>query len=103
MARHSLRIFPVALFLFALILTGKLTAHSDSSALNSGQGAHRGVFDASYRSNSPTHKVVIQATETALRDSILAEGGSVVEDYGAFVLMKAPAASAYRVSVESTS
>ena len=103
MARHSLRIFPVALFLFALILTGRLTAHSDSSALNSGQRAKRLVFDASYRSNSPTHKVVIQATETALRDSILAEGGSVIEDYGAFVLMKAPAASADHVSVESTS
>jgi subtilisin family serine protease len=103
MARHSLRIFPVALFLFALILTGKLTAHSDSSTLHSGQHTNRGVFDASYRSNSPTHKVVIQANETALRDSILAEGGSIVEDYGAFVLMRAPAASADRVSVESTS
>jgi len=47
--------------------------------------------------------VVIQANETALRDSILAEGGSIVEDYGAFVLMRAPAASADRVSVESAS
>ena len=103
MARHSLRIFPVALFLFALILTGKLTAHSDSFTVNSNQRANRGVYDASYRSSSPTHKVIIQANEPALRDSILAEGGSIVEDYGAFVLMRAPASSADRVSIESTS
>lgn len=103
MARHSLRIFPIALFLFALILTGKFTAHSDSSTPHSRQPANRGVYDASYRSNSPAHKVVIQANEPALRDSILAEGGSIVEDYGAFVLMRAPASSADRVSIESTS
>lgn len=103
MARHSLRIFPVALFLFALILTGKFAAHSDSSTAHSVERANSGVFGASYRSNSSTHKVIIQATESAMRDSILAEGGSVLEDYGAFVLMKAPAASAERVSVESMS
>jgi hypothetical protein len=103
MARHSLRIFPVALFLFALILSGKLTAHSDSSSLHSNQRANRGVFNAAYRSNSQTHKVIIQANEPALRDSVLADGGSIIEDYGAFVLMRAPAASADRVSIESTS
>lgn len=98
MARHSLRIIPVLLFLIALILTGKFTAHSDSS----NPPETRKLFDASYRSNSPTHKVVIQAGDTALRDSTLSEGGSIVEDYGAFVLMRAPAASADRVGVEST-
>jgi hypothetical protein len=47
--------------------------------------------------------VIVQSTEPALRDSILADGGTVVEDYGAFVLMRASEVSADRVSLESTS
>jgi subtilisin family serine protease len=99
MVKLSLRIIPLALFVSGLILAGKLTAHSDST----NQHNHRAVYDASYRSQSPTHKVIVQASDQALRDSILAEGGSIIEDYGAFVLMRAQAASAERVSIESTS
>jgi len=61
------------------------------------------IFDASYRSRSSNHKVIVQASEPELRDSILAEGGSVIEDYGAFTLMSAPDVSASKVSLLSVS
>ncbi len=99
MARHFHRITPIALFVFALMFVGKFGAHSDSSE----QRNNRPVFDASYRSHSSSHKVIVQANEPELRDSILAEGGSIIEDYGAFVLMSAPREAADRVSFQSAS
>jgi len=86
-----------------LILAGRLTTHSAAHSDSTNQHAHRAAYDASYRTNLAAHKVIVQANEQALRDSILADGGSIIEDYGAFVLMKAPAASAERVTIESTS
>lgn len=80
------------------MFAGKFGAHSDSS----GPRKNRPVFDASYRSRSSSHKVIVQANEPGLRDSILAEGGSVIEDYGGFVLMNAPRDAADRVIVQSS-
>ncbi len=97
MARPILRITTIALFIFALMFAGKFGAHSDSSI---GRG-NRPVFDASYRSHSAAHKVVVQANEPELRDSILSQGGSIIEDYGAFVLMSATRAAADGVSTQS--
>jgi hypothetical protein len=77
---------------------GRFAAHSDSSAPQN----DRKVFDASYRSRSSHHKVVVQANEPELRDSILTEGGSLIEDYGGFALMSAPRNAADRVSIQST-
>lgn len=99
MARHFHRITPIALFVFALMFVGKFGAHSDSSEPRN----NRRAFDASYRSRSSSHKVIVQANEPELRDSILAEGGSIIEDYGAFVLMSAPREAADRVSLQSAS
>jgi len=99
MARHLNRIAPIALFVFALMFAGKFGAHSDSSEQRSSK---RPVFDASYRSRSSNHKVIVQANDSKLRDSILAEGGSIIEDYGAFALMSAPRDAADRVNVQST-
>jgi len=99
MARHFLRITTIALFVFALIFVGKLGAHSDSTP----QRRDRPVFDASYRSQLSTHKIVVQANEAELRDSILSQGGSIIEDYGAFTLMSAPRASADSVGTQSVS
>jgi hypothetical protein len=98
MARHLHRITPIALFIFALMFVGKFGAHSDSSE----QRINRPVFDSSYRSRSSNHKVIVQANEPELRDSILAEGGSIIEDYGAFVLMSAPRDAADHVTVQSS-
>jgi subtilase family protein/Big-like domain-containing protein len=97
MARQLHRITPIALFVFALMVAGTFGAHSDSS----GQRTNRPVFDASYRSRSSSHKVIVQANEPELRNSILASGGSIIEDYGAFVLMSAPGEAADRVSLQS--
>ena len=81
------------------MFVGKFGAQSDSISKPSAQ---RPVFDASYRSHTDSHKVLVQAKEPELRDSIIADGGSVIEDYGAFLLMSAPGASAERVSLQST-
>src|SRR6185437_12224369 len=100
MARHFHlhRLAPISLFILALMFAGNFGAHSDSSERN-----NRPVFDASYRSHSSSHKIIVQANEPQLRDSILADGGSVIEDYGAFVLMNAPREAAERVSLLSAS
>src|SRR5713101_7709166 len=99
MARQYHRITPIALFIFALMFVGKFSAHSDSSV----QRTNGPVFDASYRSGSSNHKVIVQANKPELRDAILAEGGSIMQDYGAFVLMSAPRAAADMVSIRSAS
>ncbi|HSE37218.1 MAG TPA: S8 family serine peptidase, partial [Blastocatellia bacterium] len=99
MARHLHRMTFVLLFVFALFFVGKFGAQSDSSE----HSGNRRVIDTSYRSRSSSHKVIVQANEPALRDSILAEGGSIVEDYGAFVLMSVTRDAAERVNVQSAS
>ena len=95
---HLHRITAISLFILALMFVGKFGAHSDSSERN-----NRPVFDASYRSHSTSHKVIVQANEPEVRDSILAEGGSIIEDYGAFILMNAPREAADRVALQSAS
>jgi hypothetical protein len=97
MTRHFLRATSIVLFAFASMFAGRFAAHSDSSS----QKPSQPVYDASYRGHSAVHKVIVQVTEPALRDSILASGGSIVEDYGAFVLMQAPREAADRVGIES--
>ena len=99
MTRNFLRITPITLFVLALMFAGKFSVNSDSSEHRNS----RRVFDASYRSRSSKHKVIVQANEPELRDSILAEGGSIMEDYGAFVLMSSPGETADRVSTQSVS
>lgn len=97
MARHFLRTTPTLLFISALILAGRYQAHSDST-----EPRGRQVYDSSYRSHSLNHKVIVPATEPETRDAILAGGGSVLEDYGEFVLMNAPATATQRISLESS-
>ncbi len=99
MARNLYRLAAIALFAFGLMFAGKFGAYSDSSAPQH----NRTTFDASYRSRSFTHKVIVQANEQVFRDSILADGGSIIEDYGAFVLMSAPRAVGDSVSTRSAS
>src|SRR4030095_13543734 len=99
MTRYFLRITPIALFVFALLFAGKFGVNSDSTEHRNS----RRIFDASYRSHSSSHKVIVQANEPELRDSILAEGGSLIEDYGAFVLMSSPREAADRISTQSAS
>ena len=97
MSRQILRTTAIVLFVFASISAGRLAAYSDSSS----RMFSKHVYDASDRSHSQVHKVIVQANEPALRDSILASGGSILEDYGAFVLMQAPEDAADRLTVES--
>ena len=96
MARHFLRLTPIAGFFVALVITAGFSARSDSSS-----HATKPVYDASYRSRSSIHKVIVQANDNTLRESILAAGGRVVEDYGAFALMSAPSGAASKVAAQS--
>lgn len=100
MARFKLHLTCVSFFILVVMFSGRLSSHSDSSR---DRNRRPPVFDSSYRSQSARHKVIVQANDRELHDSILAEGGSVIEDYGAFALMSAPDTSADRVSIQSVS
>jgi hypothetical protein len=80
-----------------LTYAGRFQARSDSV-----QREGRRVFDASYRSRTSMHKVIVGAQGQAARETILAEGGRVIEDYGAFVLMSAPDAAAERLALQAS-
>src|SRR5262245_61291699 len=98
MTRYLFRIAPIIVFGFAVVFFDRVPAHSDSLT----ERRTDVVYDASYRSHSPTHKVIVQSTQNELRDSILAEGGQVLVDYGAFTLMSAPLSSAERVCIQAS-
>lgn len=100
MARFKFHFISITLFFLALIFAGRFPAHSDSSKNSK---ISRPVYDASYRSSSTAHKVIVQANERELRDSILREGGSIIADYGAFALMSAPGDTGNQVSLQSVS
>ena len=99
MARPFHRLATLTISIFAIMFVGKFGAHSDSTTK---PRVEQPVFDASYRSHSASHKVLVQEKDSELRDAIIAEGGSVTEDYGAFLLMSAPGYVADRVSIQST-
>jgi subtilisin family serine protease len=98
MARFKLNLTCLSFFILAIMFSGPFSSRSDSTSVQI-QKPH--IFDSSYRSRSSNHKVIVRATEPELRDTILAEGGAVVEDYGAFVLMSAPDTSAAMVMLQS--
>jgi subtilisin family serine protease len=99
MARHFHRFLTLAISIFAIMFVGKFGAQSDST---SKPRVERPVFDASYRSHTATHKALVQAKEPELRDAIIAEGGSLIEDYGAFSLMSASGTTAEQMILQST-
>jgi subtilisin family serine protease len=94
MSRKLFQFTLVSIFIFGILLAGRFPTHSDSSERVRGP-----IFDASYRSRSVTHKVIVQAGDHELRASILAEGGSVLEDYGGFELLAASSESANHLVV----
>lgn len=98
MARFKIHLISVTLFFLALISAGRFPARTDSSQTSK---ARRPVYDASYRSPSTAHKVIVQASERQLRDSILQAGGSVIADYGDFALLSAPGDASNQVSIQS--
>ena len=89
MSRKLFHFTSALIFIFGILLAGRFPTHSDTS-----KSAGRPIFDSSYRSRSATHKVIVRATEPELRASILAQGGSVLADYGSFELLAAPSESA---------
>jgi hypothetical protein len=94
----SVRLASIAVFASAVIFFGGLAASSKSA---SNHKARSLAIDTNYRSRAASHKVIVYANEQELRDLILAAGGSVIEEYGAFSLMNAPASAAEQVSAQS--
>jgi hypothetical protein len=91
----------VAFLAFALFFAGQLPAESNSS---SDQISKPSFESASYRSRqAPNHKVLVYAHEQDIRDRVLAEGGSLIEDYGAFSLLSAPSQIADFITTEGRS
>jgi hypothetical protein len=90
----SFRLPSIAVFALAAIFFGSLAANSDSIA------RHKAT---SYRSRAASHKVIVYEHEQELRNFILAEGGSVIEEYGAFSLMSVPDAAVEQASAHSSS
>jgi hypothetical protein len=97
MSRFKLHLTVLSLFILALIFAGRLPAYSDSSS----QKPPHPVFDATYRSRTAMHKVIVQADDMALSGSMLSDGATVIEDYGSFVLMSVPERDAETVSTHS--
>src|SRR6185295_16611264 len=100
MTRFALLLLTIVLFLSAILFTGYVPVESHASTFTATKSP---VFDASYRSNTTFHKVIVQANDRKTRDDILAHGGSVIADYGAFALLKAPNETTESLTVESGS
>ena len=99
MTRFILHLSLITVFISAIILAGQFPAHTQSSKSNY---AKPPVIDLSYRSPLSTHKVIVYAHEQELRNSILAAGGALVEDYGAFALFTAPQEAADYLTAQDT-
>jgi subtilase family protein len=100
MYRIILRLTTIAAFIFSISLVGQFSVGSDSTKK---QTRRQPTIDATYRSQSERHKVIVYAHHQELRDRILAEGGSLVEDYGGFSLLYAPRPAVDMLSAESAS
>ncbi len=98
MTRFALLFLTLMFFLSAILFTGSLPAESHASTITPAP-----IFDAAYRSNTAFHKVMVKASDAKTRDAILARGGSVIADYGAFALLKAPSEATELLTAESNS
>ncbi|HVF92649.1 MAG TPA: S8 family serine peptidase, partial [Blastocatellia bacterium] len=88
----------VLLFLSALAFVGRFPAHSYSSP---DFDARASAKDQDYRSRSSSHKIIVHAHEEELRNSVLADGGTVIEEYGGFSLMSASSEIADSLALRS--
>ncbi|HET9530841.1 MAG TPA: S8 family serine peptidase, partial [Blastocatellia bacterium] len=99
MSRSTIRPAAIATLVLVLAFIGLLPARSDSQK----PGRIEPVADASYRSKSGVHKVVVSKRDQALGDSILAQGGSVIAEYEGFSLLSLPSPALDQMRLESRS
>lgn len=90
MSRIIFNLICVAVLALSIAFIGQMPAHTDSVKKSQSKPS---IIDASYRSRTGFHKVIVQADEQELRNALLAEGGKVIADYNSFTLMKVPIAS----------
>jgi subtilisin family serine protease len=99
MNRFIVNLSLITVFISAIFLAGQFPAHTDSSKSSKSRPP---VIDAKYRSRAAMHKVLVYSHEQELRNAILAKGGTLVEDYGAFALFQAPQEAAEQMAAEDS-
>ncbi|HSE97180.1 MAG TPA: hypothetical protein VLD57_02845, partial [Blastocatellia bacterium] len=100
MSRITLRLSAISILVLGISYIGLLPASTDSSKQTDRKAP---VIDASYRSRTGFHKVILYNDDQARRDSILAAGGRVLAEYESFSLMAVPSAGFNRMSLDSAS
>ena len=100
MNRIFVHLLAIALFVSTLILAGPFPAQSSDGIKAAEQKSAPGH---SYRSPSRHHKVLVYDNEPALREAILASGGTVLAEYQAFSLLQAPLEAAESLTAQEGS
>jgi subtilisin family serine protease len=104
MPRSLIRLIIPVILVSIVYFAGRSPAHSDSASLpGSEKRRSNTVFDKTYRSRTSSHKVIVFNDEPALRESVLNSGGELLEDYGSYSLLRAPADAAEQVNLHATS
>ncbi|HLG17141.1 MAG TPA: S8 family serine peptidase [Blastocatellia bacterium] len=85
-------------FFTVFLLAARHPAHT-SNAVRPGR-AQIGV-DSAYRSRAPKHKVLLSGPDQELRDRLLAQGASLIQDYEAFSLLEVPTTLAEQIAADS--
>ncbi|MEW6127374.1 MAG: S8 family serine peptidase [Acidobacteriota bacterium] len=98
MTQFLVRLSAIILFIFAIILANFSLVQSDTAKTASTKIV---ATDHTYRSRAPFHKILINKSQEALKQSALASGGELVADYGEFMLMKAPTEATENMAIES--
>ncbi|HKY05054.1 MAG TPA: hypothetical protein VJQ56_09195, partial [Blastocatellia bacterium] len=99
MHRSFFHIISITAFLLVLMFVGKNPARTDSLE---NEDVMQLVAGDGYLSRSASHKVIVYAHEGELRESLMAEGATLVEDYGGFSLLGVPSGTLRRVNLDST-
>jgi hypothetical protein len=74
-----------ALSLFSVLIAGSRTVTSET-----GQGSRGSTFVRAYRSAYKTHKAIVYGNNPDTKTKLLGMGASVIEEYGAFTLLRVP-------------
>src|SRR5215471_4456945 len=96
--RHFRVLLPITAFVSLASLSGGLAARTGSPSRGT---ALPGSQAFAYRSRTEKHKVLVDSRDEGLRNRLVYEGASVIEDYGTFRLLSVPSTSADRITAES--
>src|SRR5215470_4973743 len=96
--RHFRALLLITAFVSLASLSGGLAARIGSASRGI---SARGSQAFAYRSRTEKHKVLVDSRDEALRNTLISEGASVIEDYGGFSLLSVPSSSADGIAAKS--